>query len=469
MLSASGRELPKHWLAIIGIIWAGQAVSMFTSYAASFAAIWYVTETTGSALALSALSICAFLPQGLLSPMGGVLADRINRKYIIIAADLFCGLASLALGFIILFGEVSLLAIVVMVIIRSAAQAFHYPAMMALMPMMVPDKHLLRINTLDQLLLSVSGMVAPALGILLYTVLGFHSVMFLDFAGALLACAGMLLAKTPAPKSRTSSASNNVASRMASSGTTSSESYDIAPSKLSNIEHAESNSSTNSTSKSGNSSSTSDPATTPEKRHPLTDLKEGWAALRAVQGLFILIILIILGMMCFSPMSSLYPLMTYDYFNGDGYMASIAEATFAAGLLVGSTLIMTWGGGKRLAALISIACVSFGLLCAISGLIPPTMFWLFATLCAGMGLVSAWFNGPMMTLIQKNTSEETMGRIIGLVTAGTSLAGPIGIALGGVFAEYMGIAPFFVIDGILCALVGVLMYAFKSVRALDKE
>ena len=425
MLSASGRELPKHWLAIIGIIWAGQAVSMFTSYAASFAAIWYVTETTGSALALSALSICAFLPQGLLSPIGGVLADRINRKYIIIAADLFCGLASLALGFIILFGEVSLLAIVVMVIIRSAAQAFHYPAMMALMPMMVPDKHLLRINTLDQLLLSVSGMVAPALGILLYTVLGFHSVMFLDFAGALLACAGMLLAKTPAPKSRTSSASNNVAD--------------------------------------------SDSITTPEKRHPLTDLKEGWIALRAVQGLFILIILIILGMMCFSPMSSLYPLMTYDYFKGDGYMASIAEAAFAAGLLVGSTLIMTWGGGKRLAALISIACVSFGLLCAISGLIPPTMFWLFATLCAGMGLVSAWFNGPMMTLIQKNTSEETMGRIIGLVTAGTSLAGPIGIALGGVFAEYMGIAPFFVVDGILCALVGVLMYAFKSVRALDKE
>lgn len=426
MLSASGRELPKHWLAIIGIIWSGQAVSMFTSYAASFAAVWYVTESTGSALALSLLSICAYLPQGLLSPFGGVLADRINRKYIIIAADMFCGLASLALGFIILMGEVSLFAIVVMVIIRSAAQAFHYPAMMALMPMMVPDKHLLRINTLDQLLLSVSGMVAPAIGILLYTVLGFHSVMFLDFVGALLACAGMLLAKVPGP------ARNNAAS---SDSTTSTDGAFSAA---------------------------------PEKRHALADLKEGWVALRAVQGLFVLIILIILGMMCFSPMSSLYPLMTYDYFKGDGYMASIAEATFAAGLLVGSTLIMTWGGGKRLAALISIACVSFGLLCTVSGLIPPTMFWLFATLCAGMGLVSAWFNGPMMTLIQKNTSEETMGRIIGLVTAGTSLAGPIGIALGGVFAEYMGIAPFFVVDGILCALVGVLMYAFKSVRDLDK-
>ena len=53
VLSAAGRPLPKRWLAIIATIWAGQAVSMVTSYAAGYAAVWYVTETTGSALALS--------------------------------------------------------------------------------------------------------------------------------------------------------------------------------------------------------------------------------------------------------------------------------------------------------------------------------------------------------------------------------------------------------------------------------
>lgn len=397
---------------------------MFTSYAASFAAIWYVTESTGSALALSFLSICAYLPQGLLSPFGGVLADRLNRKYLIILADSICGLASFALGLIILFGQVSFAAIVVMVIIRSAAQAFHYPALMALMPMLVPEKHLLRINTLDQLLLSVSGMAAPVLGIFFYTVVGFHSVMFLDFAGALIACAGMLLAKVPSTKC--ASLSSNT------------QSSDNTP-----------------------NDSTSD------KRHVLADLKEGWVALKRVRGLFVLIILITLGMVCFSPMSSLYPLMTFDYFQGDGYMASIAEATFAAGLLIGSSFLMVWGGGKKLTRLIAIACISFGLLCSVSGLISPNMFWIFAILCAGMGLVSAWFNGPMMTLIQRNTAEETMGRVIGLVNTGIALAGPVGIAAGGIFAEFMGVAPFFVVDGILCAFIGILIAAFKSVRKLD--
>ncbi|MEE0343742.1 MAG: MFS transporter [Eggerthellaceae bacterium] len=424
MQSATGRELPKHWLAIIAVIWSGQAASMFTSYAASFAAIWYVTESTGSALALSFLSICAYLPQGLLSPFGGILADRLNRKYLIILADSICGLASFVLGLIILFGQVSFAAIVIMVIIRSAAQAFHYPALMALMPMLVPEKHLLRINTLDQLLLSVSGMAAPVLGIFFYTVLGFHSVMFLDFAGALIACAGMLLAKIPSTK------------------------------------HASLSSNTQSNNDTFNDS-------TSVKNHALADLKEGWIALKRVRGLFVLIILITLGMVCFSPMSSLYPLMTFDYFQGDGYMASITEATFAAGLLIGSSILMVWGGGKKLTRLIAIACISFGLLCSVSGLISPNMFWIFAILCAGMGLVSAWFNGPMMTLVQRNTTEETMGRVIGLVNTGIALAGPIGIAAGGIFAEFMGVAPFFVVDGILCAFIGILIAAFKSVRKLD--
>ena len=75
-LSASGLPLPKRWLAIIATIWAGQAVSMITSYAAGYAAVWYITETTGSALALAVASICAYLPQGLLSPFGGVIADK---------------------------------------------------------------------------------------------------------------------------------------------------------------------------------------------------------------------------------------------------------------------------------------------------------------------------------------------------------------------------------------------------------
>ena len=140
-LSAAGHPLPKRWLAVIATIWIGQAVSMITSYAAGYAVVWYITETTGSALMLSAAAICAYLPQGLLSPFGGVIADEHNRKTVMIVADLGVGLVSLGLGVAILLGQVSFALLMILVIVRSIGQAFHGPAMMAAMPLLVPERH----------------------------------------------------------------------------------------------------------------------------------------------------------------------------------------------------------------------------------------------------------------------------------------------------------------------------------------
>ncbi len=409
-LSAGGRPLPKNWLAIIAVIWAGQAVSMVTSYAAGYAAIWYVTETTGSALMLALMSICAYLPTGLISPFGGVLADRYNRKVIMIAADLGVGIVSLLLGFAILAGggDVSLPLIGVLVLARGVGQAFHSPAMMATMPLLVPERHLMRINTLDQLLLSIVAIGAPAFGILLYTTIGFHSVMFLDFFGALAACAGLMLAKIP----------------------------------LVRDEQA-------------------------KDQHVIANLHDGWRAITACRGLVLLIGGVTLGMIIFAPLSSVYPLMTYEYFGGNGYDASLTEAVWGVGMIIGSSVIMAWGGGKRLAGLIALACTLCGLFTAASGLLPPTMFPAFALLCGLMAIVCSWFNAPLITLVQRNVPEEKLGRALGFTTAASGLVSPIGLAAGGLLAEAIGIAPFFVVDGVACIVLGLVLYLPKSIRTLD--
>ena len=271
-LSAAGHPLPKRWLAVIATIWIGQAVSMITSYAAGYAVVWYITETTGSALMLSAAAICAYLPQGLLSPFGGVIADEHNRKTVMIVADLGVGLVSLGLGVAILLGQVSFALLMILVIVRSIGQAFHGPAMMAAMPLLVPERHLLRINTLDQLLMSVASIGAPAFGIFLYTTLGFHTVMFLDFFGALAAVAGLALAKIPTVIDKTA-----------------------------------------------------------EDQHVLANLRDGWRALSTSRGLVILIVGVTVGMVAFAPLGAIFPLMTFDHFGGDGYAASLIEAAFGAG------------------------------------------------------------------------------------------------------------------------------------------
>lgn len=405
--SAAGRPLSKRWLAVVVTIWTGQAVSMITSYAAGYAVVWYVTETTGSAFMLAVTGICAYLPQGLLSPFGGVVADRYNRKGIMILADAGVGIVSLALGSVILLGEISLPLLLMLIVVRSVGQAFHGPAMMATMPLLVPAKHLLRINTLDQLLMSIAGIGAPALGIFLYTTLGFHSVMFLDFGGALIAIAGLTLARIPTV---------------------------VDPESADN--------------------------------HVLNSLYDGWKALSHHRGMLILIVGITIGMMTFAPLNAIFPLMTYDHFNGDGYMASLVEASFGIGMIIGSIILMV-GSVKRLAGLMAAAAIIIGSTTAACGFLAPDMFPAFVVLCTIMAVACAWFNGPLITLIQRNIPEEKTGRAIGLAMAAMGLASPIGIAFGGIVAEGIGVATFFIIDGFICLALGLVIYLPKSVRSLD--
>lgn len=409
-LSASGLPLANNWLAIIVFIWAGQAVSIITSYAAGYAVVWYVTESTGSAMVLAAMNVSVMLPMGLLSPFGGIVADKHNRKIIMIVADGAVGITSLVAGFLILGGEVSILLLLVVCVARAIGQAFHSPAMMAAMPMLVPDEHLVRINTLDQLLTSIASIGTPAFGIFLYTTLGFSSVMFLDFAGACVAILGLVLAKVP---------------------------------------------------------TVIDPKAADQ--HVTTNLRDGWRAIARTRGLVLLMGAVAIGMLLFGPLSALCPLMTYDHFGGDGYAASIVEAAFGIGMIVGSVVLMVWGGGKRLAGLIAVAAIMVGTTTAGCGLLPSTAFPGFVALMGVLAFACAWFNGPLMTLVQRHVPDDKMGRAMGLFFALTGLAAPIGVALGGVLAESIGVAPFFLIDGLGCLLLGLVVYLPRPVRALDTE
>lgn len=103
-VNANGHPLPHNWKGTIALIWSGQAASILATCAATFAALWYITTTENSALLLAAAGVAALLPTALLSPFGGVIADRFNRKYVMIAADGIAGAFSLVLALLMLAG-----------------------------------------------------------------------------------------------------------------------------------------------------------------------------------------------------------------------------------------------------------------------------------------------------------------------------------------------------------------------------
>ena len=196
-VTAGGHLLPKDWLMRVALIWSGYAASAVAGNAVSYSGVWFITETTGSPIALAVMYVLAFLPMGLLAPLGGVLADRHSRKKIIITCDALMALTlAIVAGVIIVFGP-SFWAVVAMTTVWGFLAAFRGPAFNATMPLLVPERHLMRINGLDAVLGSVSMIAAPPLGILLYTTLGLQSCVILGCVGSVAAVVTMLLAKVP--------------------------------------------------------------------------------------------------------------------------------------------------------------------------------------------------------------------------------------------------------------------------------
>ena len=409
-LNVAGEEVLADWKKSIVVIWTGQAFSIVSSSAAGFAAMWYITETTGSALYLSLGAIFVLLPMGLLSPLGGIVADRYDRKKVIILSDMTIGVVSVILGLIVLFGKISLPLLLIVLMARSCAQAFHTPAMSALMPLMVPEKQLVRINALDQSLFSGSAIGGPVIGIFLYTTMGFEAVLFLDGLCALIACVCLAIREAP-------TTGNGVK----------------------------------------------------EGQSALGELKEGISHIRSDKGLLRLFVMCTLAMVVSMPVGSLFPLMTFDVFSGTGYQASLIEAVWGVGMLVGSLVLLVWGGIERLMIIVFLAGLGVGITILLCGLLSESQFILFVILSWLMAFAMSLFSGPIMPIMQKRIPQEKMGRIMGLYITLATLASPVGLVFAGIFAEKVGISLWFFISGVaLCVIIGISSMS-KDLRMLDRK
>ena len=142
-----------------------QCITLFGSMLVQMAVIWYVTLETESGAWIAAFSVCSYLPQFLISFIGGVWADKYSRKSMIILADGMIAAATLVMVFMIpmLSSENGLLtALLVMSAIRSLGAGIQTPAVSAVIPSLVPEKHLMRYNGINATMQSVVQFAAPA-------------------------------------------------------------------------------------------------------------------------------------------------------------------------------------------------------------------------------------------------------------------------------------------------------------------
>lgn len=156
---------------------AGQASSLFGNCILDFALSMYVLETTGSATIFASFLAVAMLPTILLSPLGGVIADRANKRNIMVILDFATGITIL-ISAVVIDRANNLVIICITLIIQSILGAFETPTVQACVPQMQKGDNIVRGNAIVNQINAISTFVAPFIGSLLYTTFGLKPVMY---------------------------------------------------------------------------------------------------------------------------------------------------------------------------------------------------------------------------------------------------------------------------------------------------
>jgi MFS family permease len=172
-------------------LWVGQGISFVGDFVSTVALVILVVELSGNATAVGGLLVARLIPT-LASPLVGVLADRLDRRAILVASDL--ARAVLILGTVF---TRDLLALYALVFLMGLARTFFNPTIRAAFPSVVGEGDLTRANSLISATFSISITVGPALGGLLVATAGVDAAFVADAVTYLISAA--VLSRIPLP------------------------------------------------------------------------------------------------------------------------------------------------------------------------------------------------------------------------------------------------------------------------------
>ncbi|NWG35696.1 MAG: MFS transporter [Chloroflexi bacterium] len=406
------KPLPDNWARRFFTIWTGQAFSLFGSALVQFALVWWLAQESGSATVLTLAMLAGLLPQILLGPFAGALVDRGNRRLIMIAADAMIALATLVLLYLFITDQVQVWHVYTIMAIRSLGGAFHFPAMSASTPLMVPKEQLTRINGLNQTLQGLNTIFAPPVGALLISAFSTESVLMIDIATAALAILPLLFIPIPQPVRKAEQA-----------GT--------------------------------------------EKKSLLQDVREALAYIRAWPGLMAILgmALIINGLL--NPASALMPLLVTKYFGKGVLELGFIDTAFGVGMIAGGVILSAWGGFKRKVATAMLGITGIGVGILLVAVAPPQLFLLALTGMAIAGIANPIANGSLFAIVQTVITPEMQGRVMSLIMTFATAITPLSLLMAGPISDSIGIRAWFWIGGIVTVLMGVGGFFSRAVMTVE--
>ncbi len=163
---------------------------------------YLVDGLTQSPLYLGVLAVSQAVPRLLFSVVGGAVADRADRRWLLFATNLFLTVTALVLTVLTLTGRIQIWEILVLSALNSAAQSFDMPARHSLVPVLVEEREVLSAISLNSVAFNGAGVLGPSLGGVVIALVGEAGCFFLN-AVSFFAVLAALLVMAPLPKTVT--------------------------------------------------------------------------------------------------------------------------------------------------------------------------------------------------------------------------------------------------------------------------
>lgn len=413
------------------ILWAGQLLSGLGNGMTAFALGVYVYNNTGSATGFAMVVLSLFLPSILLRPAGGVLADRFDRRLMIILGDTGSAAGILFLLISFVNGDPALWKIYFGVTVTSAFTAIQNPAYKASLTDMLSEQQFSRGSGLIQLASSAQHLISPALAGLLLAVSNVETIMTIDLLTFITAVISVMVIKK----------------KML-------------------------------------------PSVKPLKQNFFNDMKEGWNSLTSERGVFILIMIISLVTFFVGFLQTLFAPMMLSI--TDSAALGISQSAAASGMLLSSLVLGVFAVNKNYRKMLVTGLALAGFFFSMIGLTDNILFITgsaFFFFCA-LPLI----NTSADVLVRKNIPNKMQGRAWGIIgvlsqvgfiaayiTAGflaDHVFNPLlnkGGALASTAGRIIGTGPgrgiglMFIISGLCVVITALITSQIKSLQLLENK
>lgn len=158
----------------------GKFISVFGTATYTFATGIYILKLTGSALGFATNLILSTIPMLIISPFAGVMADRLNKKKLVVSADLLNGLFILLIYFLSLYRGLSVSLIYFSTIIITTLTTLFDFSMESAKPDLVADNQLIKINTVGKIIDSLSSILAPVIGGIIFSFFNIQTFILMN-------------------------------------------------------------------------------------------------------------------------------------------------------------------------------------------------------------------------------------------------------------------------------------------------